>query len=150
MTDLLHSRAANFIGFFEHFSAATYWDVNAWRLGFGSDTEGPDQVKVVKGMTTTRPRALQNLLLRIPEFEAEIIRQVSQSVWDHYTASFPNVCLALLSFVYNYGELTPSLASCVIHGVGISDAIQARMTDNAGENSKRRFAEAAMVASEGF
>lgn len=139
------SAAANFIAFFEGFASEAYWDVNHYRLGFGSDTEGPDQVSVVKGMVTTRPRALANLALRVPHFAATVQAQVG-SAWD---ALGVNTKLALLSFAYNYGDLTPTLALNVIHGVGISAAIEARAVDNDGVNAKRRFAEAAMAASDG-
>ena len=65
-----------------------YWDVNAWRLGYGSDTEGPDQVHVTEGMETTKARALQNLALRIPQFQTEAVygkTGMGRDTWDKLT-----------------------------------------------------------------
>lgn len=57
---------AEFIASYEGCAGRAYWDVNAFRLGYESDTEGPDQIRVTEGMETTKARALQNLALRIP------------------------------------------------------------------------------------
>jgi hypothetical protein len=65
--------AAEFIAGFEGFSKRAYWDVNAYRLGYGSDTEGPEQTRVTEGMETTKERALQNLSARIPQFAHDAI-----------------------------------------------------------------------------
>jgi hypothetical protein len=64
---------AEFIAGFEGYAGRAYWDVNAYRLGYGSDTEGPDQIPVTEGMETTKARALQNLALRIPQFQEEAV-----------------------------------------------------------------------------
>jgi len=140
-------RAGNFIAFFEGYLSVAKWDVNAWRLGFGSDTEGPQGVPVTQGMTTTRARALANLRLRLPVFEAHIVNTIGGNSW---TALGTGAQCAGLSFMYNYGRLTVgTVATAFKTGVGIPAAIQARETDNKGVNSHRRFAEAAMAASDG-
>jgi GH24 family phage-related lysozyme (muramidase) len=148
MTDYV--KAAALIGFFESFSARAYWDVNHYRLGFGSDTEGPDQVPVTREMTTTRARALANLQKRIPQYEATIVKQIGQGNWDRLG---DNTRAALLSFTYNYGDLTETLAAVASGSTGqhlsaIVAAVEARAVDNHAVNAKRRFAEAAMIASE--
>ena len=128
---------------FEGYTPVSAWDVNAWRLGYGSDTEGPDQIKVTKGMMTTRERALANLAARLPEFENEIVKQVTQAAWDKCG---PLTQAALISFGYNYGELTPTLQHAVMSGGDISGAIAARAVDNDGINKTRRTIEAAFAA----
>ncbi len=145
MTD--YQRAANVIASFEGFAPHAEWDVNHFRLGFGSDTEGPEQREVVKGMTTTRARALQNLALRIPAYEAKIVEQVTPASWAALTN---NEQAALLSFAYNYGALTSSVARCVREQYGcraIAAAIEAREDDNGGVNARRRQLEALLVLS---
>jgi GH24 family phage-related lysozyme (muramidase) len=144
-----YNLAAKLIAFFEDFEPRAYWDVNHWRVGFGSDTEGPDQVNVTRATATTHERALANLALRIPQYERAILSQLgiqSSHVWGILP---DNAKAALLSFAYNYGSLTPSLLMAVKANnlSSISKAIEDREVDNNGVNAKRRFAEAAFVAS---
>ncbi|MDR3449784.1 MAG: hypothetical protein P4M15_08610 [Alphaproteobacteria bacterium] len=137
--------SAKLIGFFEGFEPVAKWDVNAWRLGFGSDTEGPEQRPVTRHMTTTVERALANLSARLPKFEAVASYQVGAE-W----AKFPdNVKAALVSIAYNYGKLPDHVAEAAKAGnlSAVSKAIEDCETDNHGVNAKRRFAEAAFVAS---
>jgi GH24 family phage-related lysozyme (muramidase) len=140
-------RAGNFIAFFESYRSVAYWDVNAWRVGYGSDTEGPQGVPVVQGSTTTPDRALANLRLRLTQFEAGIVNEIGEAAWR---ARGTGQQCAGLSFMYNYGRLTVgNVATAFKSGVGIAFAISMRANDNKGENAKRRYAEAAMAASDG-
>ena len=142
MTDYL--LAAKVIAQFEGYISVAAWDVNAYRLGYGSDTEGPEQRPVRRGMTTTRDRALSNLALRIPAYEKRIIAQVGTGPWARLS---DNAKAALLSFAYNYGSLTSGVAATVKSGPAsaIAIAIQARAGDNRGINAGRRTAEAALA-----
>jgi GH24 family phage-related lysozyme (muramidase) len=132
---------AEFIAGFEGFAGRAYWDVNAWRLGYGSDTEGPDQVHVTEGMETTKARALQNLALRIPQFQTEAVYSktgMGRDTWERLTG---NQQTAITSLVYNYGRLpiivTPSDPDKT------AAAIRALQNANGGVNRHRRIAEAA-------
>jgi GH24 family phage-related lysozyme (muramidase) len=138
--------ASKLIAHFEGFAPKAYWDVNAFRVGYGSDTEGPEQIKVRRNTTTTRDRALQNLQARIPEYENTIIEQIGEAEWHNLPE---NAKAALLSFAYNYGSLTPTLETFLKTGkVGeVASAIQDRGVDNQGVNARRRYTEAAFVAS---
>jgi hypothetical protein len=78
---VLYQLAANVIEQFEGYLSVAAWDVNAYRLGYGSDTEGPEQRPVRRGMTTTPARALANLAVRIPQYEAKIVAQVGAGPW---------------------------------------------------------------------
>lgn len=139
-------KAAKVIAFFEGFLPVAKWDVNAYRLGYGSDTEGPDQARVKRGMTTTRERALENLKVRLSQFERLVVSSIDQESWDKLGE---NTQAALLSFAYNYGRLTTSLvAAAHASSPAISWQLQQREGDNNGVNAKRRFAEAALAASE--
>jgi len=143
MTDF--ALCAALIGYFEGFTATAAWDVNAYRIGFGSDTEGPECVKVTHGMTTTRTRALENLKARLGAFE----RTARDQVGPEFDKLHANAQAALVSFAYNYGRLTSTVHVRANRGdmPGLARAIAARGTDNSGVNSKRRFAEASFVAS---
>ena len=133
---------AEFIAGFEGYAGRAYWDVNAWRLGYGSDTEGPDQVKVTEGMETTKARALQNLTLRIPQFQTEAVygkTGMGRDTWEKLTE---NQKTAITSLVYNYGRLpiiiTPSDTEKTAHAIG------ALRTANGGVNARRRIQEAGL------
>ena len=143
-----YQKTANLIAQFEGFEPVAKWDVNADRLGFGSDTEGPEQRPVVKGMTTTRARALQNLALRIPQYERTVVGQVTEPSWDMLGVS--SKC-ALLDMAYNYGSLPGNVCYAVRNQLGIhaiSIAIEAHEEDNRGINAHRRKVEAVMVATD--
>jgi hypothetical protein len=148
MTD--YALAANVIEQFEGYLPVAKWDVNAYRLGYGSDTEGPDQVKVTKGMHTTRERAFQNLEARIPQFEGVIIHQVGAVAWG---ALPPAAQANLLSMAYNYGDLPNGVERAVIAGSSlaiIASAVEAHAGDNDGVNRARRLTEAKGIASAKF
>jgi GH24 family phage-related lysozyme (muramidase) len=123
------------------FAGRAYWDVNAWRLGYGSDTEGPDQVHVTEGMETTKARALQNLALRVPQFQTEAVYGKTGMGPDTWGKLTENQRTAITSLVYNYGRLpiivTPSDPEKT------ATAIRALQNANGGVNRKRRIAEAA-------
>ena len=144
--------AAEFVAGFEGFQSPAAYDVNAWRLGYGSDTEGPDQIPVYQGMTTTRDRALANLALRIPAFQTTIAKQIGPSVWK---ALSPNQRIALTSIGYNYGGIPVNKATKQMRvKINLADpkATAAQITalgsDNGGINRKRRAKEAAMYLSD--
>lgn len=90
---------------FEGFSAIAYWDVNAYRIGYGSDTitsSNGTYRSVKSGDRITQPQADLDLSRRIPQFEATIIRQVGNEAWN----KLPDQAKAgLISFAYNYGSI---------------------------------------------
>lgn len=140
-----YSLAANFIEQFEGYQPVAKWDVNAYRLGYGSSTEGPDQVKVTKGMVTTRERAFENLEARIPAFNQTIVEQVGATAWGKLQ---PQAQAALLSMAYNYGDLPSDVANAVRVGDSlphIASAVEAHEGDNGGVNKSRRLKEAAYI-----
>lgn len=131
------STAEALIAKFEGFSSRAYWDVNAYRIGYGSDTEGPAQFRVTPDMTTTKLRAQQNLEARIPEFEAIASKACGAATW---AALSDCQRAALISLTYNYGRLTvvidpkdPAATAAKIKACG---------KDNRGINQKRRTQEA--------
>ena len=90
---------------FEGFTSKAYWDVNAYRIGYGSDTitnSNGTYRKVKSNDTITRSQADLDLARRIPEFEKVIIRQVGSDAWN----KLPDQAKAgLISFAYNYGSI---------------------------------------------
>ena len=144
MTDF--TLAANFVEQFEGYEPRAKWDVNHYRLGYGSDTEGPEQRNVVEGMHTTRERAFENLEARLPQYEATILRQVGSHAWGSLPAQAQ---AALLSVAYNYGSLPHNVAQVVLAGESIgviASAVEAHAGDNYGVNKTRRFKEAQYIS----
>lgn len=140
-----YAAVARYIAHFEGFSSKAYWDVNAWRIGYGSDTRTKDQIKVKEGDIESVSDALANLAMRIPQYEQIIIRQVTLESWDRLSQP---VRMALLDFAYNYGSLTQTLAQNIqikAPIATISAAVEARRVDDRGINSSRRIAEAGTI-----
>lgn len=139
--------ASNLIAHFEGFQSTAKWDVNAYRLGFGSDTEGPDQVPVKRGMTTTRERALANLAARVPAFMDVVEKQIGS---DLYAKLGTATKASLASLAYNYGSVPDNVVQAVKNNSEhVSEAIVIRSADNHGINRWRRDGEAAVVALDG-
>lgn len=64
---------------YEGFTSRATWDVNAYRLGYGSDTltfENNTYRKVKQGDTTTKANATKDLERRLKEFEKKVIKKV--------------------------------------------------------------------------
>lgn len=103
----LENDAAVFIKKFEGYSSKPYWDVNAYRLGHGSDTLTlPDGSfrKVLKTDTTTRELAQKDLERRLKtEFIPKVKTQVGEPSWSN----LPDPAkVSLISLAYNYGSIT--------------------------------------------
>jgi GH24 family phage-related lysozyme (muramidase) len=139
-----YEAAAKFIERWEGYRAHAYWDVNHWRIGFGSDTKGAEQTNVRKGDITTRADALANLEKRIPRFIAVIIAQIGGIQWHKLTQDGQ---IALIDLVYNYGSLPHSIVWACKHGdaANIAHAILGHEHDNRSVNEDRRKHEAALV-----
>jgi GH24 family phage-related lysozyme (muramidase) len=136
---------------FEGFRDTPYWDVNAFRTGFGSDTvtlADGSVVPVRQGMRVSREDAERDLIRRVnTEFAPRAAQQVG-AVWD----SLPeHVSAPLVSIAYNYGSLPGNVAEAAKTGDPelIARAIEARAGDNGGINAARRRQEAAIVRSGG-
>lgn len=130
---------------FEGFRETPYWDVNAMRAGYGSDTitlpDGTVQ-RVGEGTRVSREDANRDLQRRVEtEFMPIAARAVGQ---DAFAALAPHQKAALTSIAYNYGELPSSVAAAVQSGDpnAVAAAIAALGTHNGGVNAGRRKSEA--------
>jgi GH24 family phage-related lysozyme (muramidase) len=100
------SYGAELLKTYEGFLPKASYDVNAWRIGHGSDTitENSGQFrKVVQGDTTTRANALKDLTRRIEEFEKKVAKKVGVEYWQPLNYKVKG---ALISLAYNYGNIT--------------------------------------------
>jgi GH24 family phage-related lysozyme (muramidase) len=136
---------------FEGFSPKTYWDVNAHRLGYGTDTitrADGTIVPVRQGMTVTREDAERDLARRSQIFASTAAKQVGQDVWGRMPN---NVQAALTSIAYNYGSLPSRIIPAVRTGnpAEIAKAVRGLGADNKGVNRIRRNKEADLILQTG-
>ena len=141
--------AAELLKQFEGFRRTAYWDVNAWRVGFGSDQTtgiGGGTSKVTASTVTTLEAANRDLARRIAEFQATITRQLGGST----VASFEEQMAALTSIAYNYGSLPQRIVDAIMSGGDVAAAIRGLASDNNGMNADRRNGEAQLYQTGSF
>lgn len=141
-------KSVNLLKHFESFRSTPYWDVNAYRVGYGSDTVTLDDGsirKVTQGITVTQQDALRDLVRRIGEFQEGIKNQIGS---ERFNAFSPEQQAALTSIAYNYGSLPRRILDAVKTGTAeeIAAAVRGLRGDNGGINAGRRDAEAAILA----
>jgi GH24 family phage-related lysozyme (muramidase) len=155
----LETNAAIFIKKYEGYIDHASWDVNAYRLGHGSDTiTSPDGSyrKVVKGDTTTREAAQRDLERRIKkEFIPKVAKQIGEPHWSKLPE---NAKIGLLSLAYNYGSVSKKAILDATKSGDLKKISQAIVDSTYNDNSKlpektrnvlrkRRADEASMVSS---
>lgn len=128
----------------ESFRPDAYWDVNAWRTGYGSDTVTLDNgsvEKVTQATRTTVEQANKDLDRRTREFMSTVIKQVGPERFNSFS---PAQQASLTSIAYNYGSLPERIVGAVRSGTNgeIKQAIQNLGGDNKGVNRGRRNMEA--------
>lgn len=158
--------AAQIIAGFEGFRETPYYDVNAYRVGYGSDTitlsDGTIR-QVTEGMRITRADADRDLVRRITqEFMPAVANAIGQ---ERFNGLDPRQQAVLTSLAYNFGlgafapgESLAGVAEAVRNGSaeGVADAIRALGSSQFDPNSDtgrgliaRRNREAALFESGG-
>ena len=140
------SSAFDVIKGYEGFSAKPYWDVNALRAGYGSDTVTLDDGsvrKVTDGITVTLAGAARDLERRIAEFQKGIEGKIGA---DTFRSMDEGQQDALTSIAYNYGSLPDRIVAAIKSGDAgtVYSAIKGLGGDNGGINRDRRNGEAEM------
>lgn len=135
---------ADFIKDREQFRTHAYWDVNAWRVGFGSDTYVDSMgniQKVTEQTVVTLDQANADLARRIAEFQRGIIGVIGPDIWRSLDEKQQT---ALTSIAYNYGSLPKRIATAIKAGDRgqVAQAIADLGGDNKGVNRGRRQMEA--------
>jgi GH24 family phage-related lysozyme (muramidase) len=135
----------------EGFRDRPYYDVNALRTGFGSDTVTlPDGTvkRVDENTRVTMDDAKRDLARRAGEYQNHIKGIVGEDAWGGLD---PNTRAALTSVTYNYGRLPSSVAEAVKKGdrTDIASAVNALGVHNQGVNANRRAQEAGLIDPEG-
>jgi GH24 family phage-related lysozyme (muramidase) len=138
--------AAALVKNFEGYRSQAYWDVNHWRIGYGSDTmtdASGHKREVQEGDTTTREDAERDLQRRTAESAAKAAEQVGDA-WGKLS---DQARASLTSVAYNYGKLPADIAQAAQSGdnSAVANAILAHQGDNGGVNARRRAQEAANI-----
>lgn len=133
----------------ESFRDNAYWDVNHYRVGYGSDTitDASGNVRSTQqGDTVSVADAERDLVRRVDLLVNALMATVGADKFNSLTSTQQ---AALLSLAYNYGTLPQDIATAVKSGTQeqVVAAIQARASDNGGVNRDRRFQEAALYGS---
>lgn len=144
------ANSAELIARFEGFRERPYWDVNAHRVGFGSDTitrADGSIVSVTPDMSVSREDALRDLDRRIStEFRPSAMKALGE---DYYGRLNPNQQAVLDSLSYNYGAhawnkgLAP-VVQAIQSGGDVAGAIRGLGRHNNGINARRRAEEASL------
>lgn len=139
------SAAAQMVKGFEGFISKAKWDVDAFRVGFGSDTvtraNGAIE-KVTKDTVVTLADAQRDLERRLVEFQSGIQQAIGVDTWNSLNEAQQ---AALTSIAYNYGELPQRIVAAIESGGGaeaVANAIAGLGSDNGGINKRRRNEEA--------
>ena len=137
-------KAFKLIADFEAFSPGAYYDVNAYRAGFGSDTTtdaSGNVTAITSTSTVTLEEATRDLTRRIIEFQDTVKGQIGAERFDSFGEEQQ---AALTSIAYNYGSLPARIVNAIKTGNvdTISTAIDRLGTDNGGINQGRRTREA--------
>jgi tape measure domain-containing protein len=136
----------------EGFISGAKWDVNAFRVGFGSDTTtdvNGNVSKVLESTVVTMTDAVRDLNRRTGEFMNTVVKQVGS---DTFGGLNPQQQAVLTSIAYNYGSLPDRIVKAVQTGNkgDVSAAILGLQTDNKGVNAGRRREEAFLFSNGEF
>ena len=125
-----------------------YWDVNALRAGYGSDTvtrpDGSVQ-RVAKDTVVTKEDAERDLARRVTDFANIAQREIGAN----FSNLTPQAQAAITSVAYNYGTTKKVSGLVTAAQAGDNNAIAKALTGaaghNGGVNKQRRLDEAAIV-----
>jgi len=139
--------AAALIKQFEGFRKEAYFDVNALRTGYGSDTVtrvGGIVEPVGPDTQVSRADADRDLTRRVGIFQAQAREKIGGADWDGLSKSTK---AALTSVAYNYGSLPDRVVAAVRTGDNerIALAVEGLGGDNEGVNAGRRALEASII-----
>lgn len=131
----------------EGFRTNAYWDVNAYRIGYGSDTmtdKNGKVTKVTQNSTTNKENAERDLVRRSQQFANETRDRVGAEYWEKLP---DDTKAALTSVAYNYGSLPKKVVKAVRGGdlQNISDSVRSLEVHNNGINKNRRNDEANII-----
>jgi GH24 family phage-related lysozyme (muramidase) len=135
---------------FEGFRERPYWDVNAYRAGYGSDTltsASGGISRVQPGSRVNKEGAERDLTRRVDD----LFSQLGVSFGEAFKGLPAAAQAAIASVYYNYGKIPSGVASAIRKGdlQQIGTAVGALGGDDGGVNRARRTREADIIRSSG-
>lgn len=134
-----HEKSKAYIRKYEHYSKKPYWDVNAWRGGYASDTYTTKDGKihkVEKGQEVSLEDAERDLDRRTKIYTANSRKKAGAEHWDKLSDESKAVAT---SIAYNYGSIGDKLANSIKtdNEDNIAQVVQQKGADNNGIRRKR-------------
>ncbi|MNG56828.1 hypothetical protein D3C78_185180 [compost metagenome] len=131
----------------EGFKTNAYWDVNAYRIGYGSDSitdKNGNVRKVTKDSKVTREDAERDLVRRSKIFAEGARAKIGPEKWDKLPMDAKT---ALTSVAYNYGSLPKKVVKAAQSGDlnQLSTTVRNLENHNDGINKSRRNHEADLI-----
>lgn len=143
------ANAQSMLKHFEGFRTQAYWDVNAWRVGYGSDTVTKADgtvVPVTQDTVVTQEDAERDLVRRTQLSANDARKAVGAEAWDKLDEKART---SLTSIAYNYGgaNFPKSVAEAARTGDAkkLTEAIIGLSGHNNGVNKRRRLQEAGNI-----
>jgi len=118
----------------ENHNPKAYWDVNHYRIGYGSDTRTiNNKVYVTKqGDVNTLQDSINDLTRRVKNAE-----QIFISKYVNYPSLTDGEKVVIHNIYYNYGRLPNAIDKALKNGTGLYDAVYNLIDDNGGVRKKR-------------
>ena len=149
--DSVETQASAILAKFEGLRLEPYWDVNNWRIGYGSSTttDASGNVTTLSNDRSTRP----DVTITAEDAKLDLTRRLTTEFIPEVMGSIGSTRLpdgaiaALVSICYNYGSLPNNIKTAARTGnlESLAQAVLAHKNDNSGVNSSRRTKEAAYI-----
>lgn len=148
-SDSLEDQAIALVTKFEGFIANPKWDVNNWRIGYGSSTitDENGNVERLSNDVTTKPDITISKDDAVRDLKRRLQNEFIPKVVIHNNQLNNGTLAALVSVAYNYGSLPGSVVTAMQSGDinTIATAVYKLKSHNAGVNERRRKKEAAYI-----
>lgn len=148
-SDPVLKQSAALLAGFEGFRSDAYWDVNNWRIGFGSSTV-TDRLGIVAHLSNDRSEKPDVTITKedgIRDLSRRLSDEFIPKVLRHADGLNNGTIAALVSVAYNYGSLPSNVVSAMQtkNLNNIAQAVLDLKSHNGGINAKRRQKEAAYI-----
>ena len=148
-SDSLEDQAIALVTKFEGFIANPKWDVNNWRIGYGSSTitDENGNVERLSNDVTTKPDITISKDDAVRDLKRRLQNEFIPKVVIHNNQLNNGTLAALVSVAYNYGSLPSNVVTAMQSGNinTIASAVYKLKSHNAGVNERRRKKEAAYI-----
>lgn len=148
-SDPVLKQSAALLAGFEGFTSEAYWDVNNWRIGFGSSTvtDASGNVEHLSSDRSEKPDITITKQDGIRDLSRRLSDEFIPKVLQHADGLNKGTVSALVSIAYNYGSLPRNVVNAMkTNDVSeIAQAVLDLRSHNGGINAKRRQKEAAYI-----